>query len=164
MTKNENPSIKTAQFHYRCTAEKMEIIKKTVQSHNISMQEYFDYLIDKDISSTPMSTDLIQHQLNELKEVEKLTYLNTEILGMYFNNFLLSYYSRAEEFKIPEDKEKAFNKGLAILTDFINGIADKTEKGKNCSFLYGIFGNKLKKDKDFLSKLNSRLRSDSVFK
>lgn len=159
---NENPSLKTAQIHYRCTIAKMERIKKSAQYYNISIQDYFDYLIDKDVGSSSMQLDLIQQQLKEIKEVEKLIYLNTEILGKYFEKFLLSYYGRAEEFNNSEEKEKAFKKGLAVLTDFINGIADTTERRGYCSFLYGIFGNKLKKDKDYLNKLNSRFMSDSV--
>lgn len=163
LNKNEKINLKTAQFHYRCTSAKMERIKKTANSHNISMQEYFDYLLDRDIASIPMQMDLIQHQLHELKKVQKLIFLNTEILGMYFNRFLFYFYSRLETFETTELKEKGYKKGQEGLANFIKGITDTIESRDNCSFLHGVFWNILNEDKDYLNKLNSRLMDESVF-
>lgn len=157
MTKNEKTKeeCKTAQFHYRCTAKRMEKIKKEAAARNITVQEYFDNLIARDIGLISSQMDIISYQLNELKKSQNLIYLNTDFIGKYLDQYLMFFFSRLEDFKSDEIRKKAYDKAEDRHYHFRKRILDAAEKDDK-TFLYSIFGNYLKDD-NFLAELYSRL-------
>ncbi len=147
--------LKTAQFHYRCSPKKMEKIKKEAASHNITVQEYFDTLIARDIGLISSQMDLITYQLSELKKRQELIFLNTDLIGKYLNRYLLLFYSHLNDFKSEEEKKEALDKARKKVGIFKALILQDVEKNDK-SFLSDIFDDSLKDD-NYLADLYSRL-------
>ena len=144
---------KTAQFHLRFTPAVMERIRKRANSNNISVQEYFERLIYTDFDSAPTLMDRIQNQYFDLKKIGNLIYQNTEILGIVLYKFVFIFLARLEEFKSPEEKHKAFEKGLDNFDKFMKEVVNKTEN--NDTLREWLFANKKKKDPNYLTNLFS---------
>lgn len=147
--------LKTAQFHYRCSPKKMEKIKKEAASHNITVQEYFDTLIARDIGLISSQMDLISYQLSELKKSQELIYLNTDYIGKYFGLYLISYYAQIKDFETEDKRKEAFEKAYARYFNFRKKIRDVAVKDDEM-FLWSIFGDAVKDD-NYLADLYSRL-------
>lgn len=141
---------KTAQFHLRFTPAVMERIRKRAKSNNISVQEYFERLIYTDFDSAPTLMDRIQNQYFDLKKLGNMLYLNTELLGIVLYKFVFIYLGRLEDFSSPEQKQKAFEKGIDRFEQFMNEVINKTEK--NDTLLEWLFGDKVKKNPDYLKR------------
>lgn len=144
---------KTAQFHLRFTPAVMERIRKRAKSNNISVQEYFERLIYTDFDSAPTLMDRIQNQYFDLKKIGNLIYQNTEILGIVLYKFVFIFLARLEEFKSPEEKHKAFEKGLDNFDKFMKEVINKTEN--NDTLREWLFADKIKKDPNYLTNLFS---------
>ena len=150
--RNENfrDELKTAQFHLRTTPAVMERIRKRAKSNNISVQEYFERLIFSDFDSAPTMMDRIQNQYFDLKKLGNMLYLNTELLGIVLYKFVFIYLGRLEDFSSPEQKQKAFEKGIDRFEQFMDEVVNKTEK--NDTLLEWLFGDKVKKNPDYLKR------------